>query len=94
MVKMLPLEFQKPLLRKMSHLKYSLSCFILYLATDLDVKGMDLPYFTYLRFLSNLEEEDRLLKKGDIPNHPTLIVSIPTIPDSSLAPSGSTLLRF
>jgi prolycopene isomerase len=93
MVKMLPVEFQKPLLKKVRHLEYSLSCFILYLATDLDVKGLDLPYFTYLRFLSDLEEEDRLLKKGDIPNHPTLIVSIPTLLDPSLAPSGQHLVK-
>jgi prolycopene isomerase len=93
MVKMLPLEFQKPFLKKMRHLEYSLSCFILYLATDLDVKSMDLPYFTYLRFLSDLEEEDRLLQRGDIPNHPTLIISIPTLLDPSLAPSGQHLIK-
>jgi prolycopene isomerase len=93
MLKMLPLEFQKPLLRKMSHLEYSLSCFILYLATDLDVKGMDLPYFTYLRFLSDLEEEDRLLQGGEIPNHPAMIVSIPTLLDPSLAPPRQHLIK-
>jgi prolycopene isomerase len=93
MVKMLPLEFQKPLLQKVRHLEYSLSCFILYLATDLDVKNMDLPYFTYLRFLSDLEEEDRLLQRGNIPKYPTLIVSIPTLLDPSLAPPGQHLIK-
>ena len=93
LVKMLPLEFQEPLLKKMKHFEYSLSCFILYMATDLDLKKMELPYFTYLRFLSNLEEEDRILRGGKIPNHPTLIVSIPTLLDSSLAPLGQHLIK-
>jgi len=77
----------------MKHFEYSLSCFILYVATDLDLKKMNLPYFTYLRFLSDLEEEDRILRGGKIPNHPTLIVSIPTLLDSSLAPSGQHLIK-
>ena len=49
---MLPAELQEPFVKKMKSWEYSLSCFILYLATDLDVKGMGLPYFTYLRSLS------------------------------------------
>jgi len=93
LVKMLPLEFQEPLLKKVKHFEYSLSCFILYMATDLDLKKMDLPYFNYLRFLSDLEEEDRILQRGNIPNHPTMIVSIPTLLDSSLAPSGQHLVK-
>jgi phytoene dehydrogenase-like protein len=59
----------------------------------LDLKKMDLPYFTYLRFLSDLEEEDRMLRGGKIPNHPTMIVSIPTLLDPSLAPSGQHLVK-
>jgi prolycopene isomerase len=89
LAKMNPLAFQKSLLKKMRRSEYSLSCFILYIATDLDLKRMDLPYFTYLRFLSDLEEEDRILRRGEIPNHPTMITSIPTLLDPSLAPSKS-----
>ena len=90
---MLPLEFQKSLLKKTRRFEYSLSCFILHIVTDLDVEKTGLPYFTYLRFLSDLEEEDRLLRKGEIPNHPTMIVSIPTLLDRSLAPSGRHLMK-
>jgi len=93
LIKMLPLEFQKPFVKKIRRFKYSLSCFILYLITDLDVKSMDLPYFTYLRFLSDLEEEDRILRREEIPNHPTMIVSIPTLLDPSLAPSRQHLIK-
>jgi prolycopene isomerase len=93
MVKMLPLEFQKPLLKRTMNFEYSLSCFILYVATDLDLRSMDLPFFTYLRFLSDLEEEDRILRRGEIPNHPSMIISIPTLLDPSLAPSKQHLIK-
>jgi len=91
-VKMLPVELRKRFAKKWSHLEYSLSCFVLYLATDLDLRGMGLPYFTYLRFLSDLEEEDRILRRGEIPQNPTLMVSIPTMLDPSLAPPGQHIL--
>jgi prolycopene isomerase len=91
-VKMLPLELRKVFAKKWSRFEYSLSCFVLYLATDLDLKQMGLPYFTYLRLLSDLEEEDRILRKGEIPQNPTLMVSIPTMLDPSLAPPGQHIL--
>jgi len=93
LVKMLPLELQKPFIKKIRRMEYSLSCFILYMATDLDLKRKDLPYFTYLRFLIDLEEEYRMLQRGDIPKNPTLIVSIPTLLDSSLAPPGQHIIK-
>jgi prolycopene isomerase len=92
LAKMLPLEIQKPFAKRWSRLEYSLSCFVLYVATDLDLRRMGLPYFTYLRFLSDLEEEDRMLRKGEIPQNPTMMVSIPTMLDPSLAPPGRHLL--
>jgi len=91
--KMLPLEFQKPFARKIERLEYSHSCFILYIATDLDLKGMSLPYFSYLRSLSDLEEEDRIFRKGGVPKNPTMMISIPTLLDSSLAPVGQHILK-
>ena len=91
-VKMLPVELRKLFAKKWSRLEYSLSCFVLYVATDLDLRGMGLPYFTYLRFLSDLEEEDRILRKGEIPQNPTMMVSIPTTLDPSLAPAGQHIL--
>jgi len=92
-IKMLPSEFQKSFTKKMSRFEYSLSCFILYLATDLDLKDMDLPYFTHLRFLSDLEEEDRILRGNKVPKNPTMILSIPSLLDPSLAPGGYHLLK-
>ena len=93
LVKMLPFEFRKHFEKKIRHFEYSLSCFILYIATDLDLKSMNLPYFTYLRFLSDLEEEDRMFQRGEVPKNPTTMVSIPTLLDPSLAPSKQHLIK-
>jgi prolycopene isomerase len=93
LAKMLPSEFQNALAKKTRRLEYSLSCFILYMATDLDFMKMDFPYFTYLRSLSDLEEEGRMLRTGEVPKNPTLIVSIPTLLDDSLAPPGQHILK-
>jgi prolycopene isomerase len=93
LAKMLPFDFRRPLLTKEKRFEYSLSCFILYMATDLDLKRMGLPYFTYLRALSDLEEEYRMMRRGEIPKNPTLIVSIPTLLDPSLAPEGRHIVK-
>jgi prolycopene isomerase len=92
-VMMLPFEFRKPFEKKIRHFEYSLSCFILYLATDLDLKRMGLPYFTYLRSSYDLEGEGRMLRRGEIPQNPTMMVSIPTILDPSLAPPQQHILN-
>jgi len=93
LVKMLPFESQKSLVKRTKGLEYSLSCFILYVATDLDLRGMDLPYFTYLRFLYDLEEEDRMLRRGEVPQNASLLVSAPTLLDPSLAPPGQHIMK-
>jgi prolycopene isomerase len=59
----------------------------------LNVNGRDLPYFTYLRSLSDLEEEDRMLRGGEVPKNPAMMVSIPTLLDSALAPAGQHIIK-
>jgi prolycopene isomerase len=93
LVRMFPPEGQPILLSRTKDLLYSLSCFILYVATDLDLRGMGFPYFTYLRFLHDLEEEHRILCRDEVPRNPTLIVSIPTLLNALLAPPGQHLLK-
>ncbi len=92
LMRMLSPRFRRRFEKKIRKFEYSLSCFILYVATDLDLKGMNFPYFSYLRFLSDLEEEDRILRKGGIPANPTMMVCIPTILDPTLAPPGQHVL--
>ncbi len=91
--RMLPRGSQSWLERRVEGFEYSLSCFILYVVTDLDLKGMGLPYFTYLRSLSDLEEEDQMLRRGRMPKNPTMILTIPTLLDPSLAPKGQHILK-
>ncbi|MBM4306616.1 MAG: NAD(P)/FAD-dependent oxidoreductase [Deltaproteobacteria bacterium] len=86
-------ESRNPVARTIKRLEYSLSCFILYLATDLNLRERGLPYFTYLRSLSDLEEEYRMMQRGEIPKNPTLIVSVPTLLDPSLAPKGQHIVK-
>lgn len=93
LVRMLPRESRKPLLKQISRFVYSLSCFVLYLVTDLNLSQMGLPYFSYLRSLSDLEEEFRMMQRGEIPKNPTLILSIPTLLDPSLAPEGKHIVK-
>ncbi len=93
LVKMFPPVHHPILLRRVKGLQYSLSCFILYMVTDLDLRGMGFPYFTYLRFLHDLEEEYKMLSRGEVPKNPTLIVSIPTLLDPSLAPPGQHVIK-
>lgn len=93
LIRMLPQDFRDSLEKKWRRFEYSLSCFILYLATDLTLRERGLPYFTYLRSLSDLEEEFRMMQRGEIPKNPTLIVTIPTLLDSSLAPEGQHLIK-
>jgi len=93
LARMLPLEFQKPFMKKIRRLEYSHSCFIVYIATDIDVKGMGLPCITHLRSIMDLEEESRMLQRDEVPKNPTLILSIPTLLDPSLAPPGQHVLK-
>jgi prolycopene isomerase len=80
--------------KKLDRLEYSLSNFIVYLGVRSDAEIDSLPYFTYLRSISDLEEEYRMLRKGEIPENPTLIMVIPSLIDSSLAPEGAHAVRL
>ena len=93
MLRMLPDEFRKPLFSRIRRLEYSLSCFILYIGTDLNLKEAGLPYFTYYRTLSDLEEEYRMFQRGEIPASPTMMISVPTLLDPSLAPPDQHLIK-
>jgi prolycopene isomerase len=40
-----------------------------------------------------LEEEHRIFQRGEVPKNPTMIISIPTLLDPSLAPTGQHVLK-
>jgi phytoene desaturase len=79
---------------ELNHLEYSLSNFIVYLGVRGDAELDSLPFFTYLRSISDLEEEYRMLRKGEIPENPTVIMVVPSLVDPSLAPEGTHVLKL
>jgi len=80
--------------RRMNRLEYSLSNFIVYLGVRADTEMNALPFFTYLRSISDLEEEYRMLRTGEIPENPTLIMVIPSLIDPYLAPEGTHVVKL
>jgi prolycopene isomerase len=75
--------------RKVARLKPSLSAVAIYAATSLDVRALDAAHTTFLsRHLSSDRVHEEILdgRPGGI------WLSIPTIPDPSLAPEGEHLL--
>jgi len=82
------------LARKMNGFEYSLSTFIVYLGVKGDAQLDSLPFFTYLRSISDLEEEYRMLRSGEIPENPTLIMVVPSLVDPSLAPEGTHVVKL
>jgi prolycopene isomerase len=80
--------------RKMNSFEYSLSTFIVYLGVKGDAQLDSLPFFTYLRSISDLEEEYRILRSGGIPENPTLIMVVPSLVDPSLAPAGTHVVKL
>ncbi len=82
------------LARRLNRFEYSLSNFIVYLGVRGDAELNSLPFFTYLRSISDLEEEYRMLRKGEIPENPTLIMVVPSLIDPSLAPEGTHAVKL
>lgn len=82
------------LTRRLHRLEYSLSNFIVYLGVRADAELDSLPFFTYLRSISDLEEEYMMLRKGEIPENPTVIMVVPSLIDPSLAPEGAHAVKL
>ena len=80
--------------RKLNRLEYSLSNFIVYLGVKADAEVDSLPFFTYLRSISDLEGEYRILREGKIPENPTVIMVVPSMIDPSLAPDGTHTMKL
>ena len=80
--------------RRLNRFEYSLSNFIVYLGVRADAAIDALPFFTYLRSISDLEEEYRMLRMGEIPENPTFIMVVPSLIDSTLAPEGTHTIKL
>ena len=74
-------------------LEYSFSSFLVYLGVQMDVDQQALPYFTYMS-PGDTQVEYEQLSRGEMPDDPTIIITIPTILDPSLAPPGHHIVRL
>jgi phytoene dehydrogenase-like protein len=74
-------------------LEYSLSSFLVYLGVRMDLDKQDLPYFTYLS-TGDAQREYEQLVRGEQPDEPSIIVTIPTLLDPALAPKGNHIVRL
>ncbi|MCJ7663412.1 MAG: NAD(P)/FAD-dependent oxidoreductase, partial [Desulfobacterales bacterium] len=90
---LLPEDQRKRFSSVVDGLEYSLSSFLVYLGVRMDLDKRDLPYFTYLSTGDAQREYEQLLR-GEMPDDPTVIITIPTLLDPSLAPQGHHIVRL
>jgi prolycopene isomerase len=91
---LLPDEYRGRFSRMLHSLEYSLSSFLVYLGVKMDVVRMNLPYFTYLSPEDAQVEYEQLRQGAIMPDDPTVIITIPTLLDPSLAPPGHHIVRI
>jgi phytoene desaturase len=93
LVDLLPEEERRRFSRVVAGLEYSLSSFLVYLGVRMDLDKRDLPYFSYLS-AGDAQREYEQLMRGEEPDNPSVIVTIPTLLDPALAPSGHHIVRL
>jgi phytoene desaturase len=93
LVDLLPEEQRKRFSGVVAGLEYSLSSFLVYLGVRMDLDKRDLPYFTYLS-AGDAQREYEQLMRGEEPDDPSVIVTIPTLLDPALAPPGNHIVRL
>jgi len=93
LIDLLPEEQRKRFSGVVDGLEYSLSSFLVYLGVRMDLDKRDLPYFTYLS-TGDAQREYEQLTRGEQPDDPTVIVTIPTLLDPALAPPGNHIVRL
>ena len=87
-------EEQRDIFFKMVHaLEYSFSSCLVYLGVEMDLDHRSFPYFTYIS-PQDAQVEYEQLSRGEMPENPTMIITIPTIIDPSLAPAGHHIVRI
>lgn len=90
---LLPEEYRRRVSSVVHGLDYSLSSFLVYLGVYMDLDRRDFPYFSYIS-PRDAEVEYGQLIQGAMPDDPSVIVTIPTLLDSSLAPRGHHIVRI
>ena len=90
---LLPEEYREKFFSWVHALEYSLSSFLVYLGVEMDFDRSVYPYFTYIS-PGDAQVEYEQLSRGEMPDDPAMIITIPTLLDSSLAPRGHHIVRI
>jgi prolycopene isomerase len=90
---LVPEEYRDRFFKVVNRLEYSLSSCLVYLGVEMDVDRSALPYFTYIS-PGDAQVEYEQLSRGEMPDDPTMIITIPTLLDPSLAPPGHHIVRI
>jgi phytoene desaturase len=93
LMELVPEAYRKLFFKMVNGLEYSLSTCLVYLGVEMVVDRSDLPYFTYISS-GDAQVEYEHLSRGEMPDDPTMIITIPTIIDPSLAPPGHHIVRI
>jgi len=80
-------------LKKLRRMKPSLSAFVIYLATDLDLKQLGAKHEMFYYDSWDHEEAYNSMTRGEVSGS-SLIVNSPTLTDPSLAPQGKSLMSI
>ncbi len=93
LMELLPEECRGRFFSVVQGLEYSLSSFLVYLGVQMDVDRQALPCFTYVS-PGDAQVEYEQLSRGEMPDDPAMIITIPTLLDPSLAPPGHHVVRL
>jgi phytoene desaturase len=93
LMELVPEAYRDRFFKVVNRLEYSLSTCLVYLGVEMDVDRSALPYFTYIS-PGDAQVEYEQLSRGEISDDPTMIITIPTLLDSSLAPAGHHIVRI
>ena len=80
-------------INKIENQEVSLSGLILHIVTDLDLKSLELG-FTNAILPPDLEKEFEALNNNQMPDESSLIITVPSLVDSTLAPEGKHILSI
>ena len=93
LMELLPEEYRDTFFKMVHPLEYSFSSCLVYLGVKMDLDRRSFPYFTYIS-PGDAQVEYEQLSRGEMPDDPTMIITIPTIIDPSLAPPGHHIVRI
>jgi phytoene dehydrogenase-like protein len=92
-MELVPETYRGLFFKMVDRLDYSLSTCLVYLGVEMDADRSALPYFTYIG-PGDAQVEYERLSRGEMPDDPTMIITIPTLLDPSLAPPGHHVVRI